>query len=180
MLPRYVTWKVKWKLLSHVWLFATPWTIQSIKFSRPEYWPGYPFPLPGDLPNPGIEPRSPLLQADSLPAEPPWKTKNTGVVGYPSSRGSSWPRNWTRVSSIAGRFFTNWAIREAQCSLKMPFKIWNITYSIVTCNLILVKYRLHGSPLCTFFRISGLFSNNAFLYPASNTYIHHTHVSSYI
>ena len=101
-------------------------------------------------------------------------------VGYPSSSGSSWPRNWIRVSCIAGGFFTNWAIREAQHSLEMPFKIWNITYSIVTCNLILVKYRLHGSPLCTFFRISGLFSNNAFLYPASNTYIHHTHVSSYI
>ena len=101
-------------------------------------------------------------------------------VGYPSSRGSSWPRNWTRVSCIAGGFFTNWAIREAQRSLEVPFKIWNITYPIITCNLILVKYRLHGSPLCTFFRISGLFSNNAFLYPASNIHIHHIHISSYI
>ena len=41
-----------------------------MEFSRPEYWSGYPFPSPGDLPNPGIEPRSPALQADSLPAEP--------------------------------------------------------------------------------------------------------------
>ena len=39
-------------------------------FSRPEYWRGKPFPSPGDLPNPGIEPRSPALQEDSLPAEP--------------------------------------------------------------------------------------------------------------
>ena len=39
-------------------------------FSRPEYWSGYPFPSPGDHPNPGIEPRSPALQADFLPAEP--------------------------------------------------------------------------------------------------------------
>ena len=38
-----------------------------------------PFPSPGDLPNPGIEPRSPALQAVSLPAEPPGKPKNTGV-----------------------------------------------------------------------------------------------------
>ena len=39
-------------------------------FSRPEYWSGEPFSSPGDLPNPGTEPRSPALQADSLPAEP--------------------------------------------------------------------------------------------------------------
>ena len=48
----------KWKLLSRVQLFATPWTIQSMEFSRPEYWSGEPFPSPGDLPNPGINPRS--------------------------------------------------------------------------------------------------------------------------
>ena len=40
------------------------------QFSRPEYWSGLPFPSPGDLPNPGIEPRSPTLQADSLLSEP--------------------------------------------------------------------------------------------------------------
>ena len=68
-----------WKSLSCVWLFVTPRTIQSMEFSRPEYWSGYPFPSPGDLPNPGIEPRSPTLQVDSLPAEPQGKPKNTGV-----------------------------------------------------------------------------------------------------
>ena len=67
------------KSLSRVRLFATLWTIQSMGFSRPEYWSGQPFPSPGALPNPGIEPRSPALQADSLPAEPPGKPKNTGV-----------------------------------------------------------------------------------------------------
>jgi len=61
--------------LSHVWLFATPWTIQSMEFSRPEYLNGQPFLSPGDLPNPG----SHTLQTDSLPAEPPGKLKNTGV-----------------------------------------------------------------------------------------------------
>ena len=52
-----------------------PWTIQSLEFSRPEYWSGYPFPSPGDLPNPGIEPGSPALQVYSLPAEPQGKPK---------------------------------------------------------------------------------------------------------
>ena len=64
---------LKWKSLSHVWLFATPWTIQSMEFSRPEYWSEWPFLSPGDIPNPGIEPRSSALQVDSLPAEPPGK-----------------------------------------------------------------------------------------------------------
>ena len=41
-----------------------------MEFPRPEYWSGWPFPSPGDLPNPEIKPRSPALQADSLPAEP--------------------------------------------------------------------------------------------------------------
>ena len=64
---------------SHVQLFVTPWIIQSMEFSRPEYWSGQPFPPPGDFPNPGIKSRSPELQTDSLPAEPQGKPKNTGV-----------------------------------------------------------------------------------------------------
>ena len=69
---------VKVKSLSHVRLFATPWTVAyqappSVGFSRQEYWSGWPFPSPGDLPNPGIEPGSPTLQADTLPSEPPGK-----------------------------------------------------------------------------------------------------------
>ena len=70
--------KVKVKLLSHVRLFVTPWTVAyqappSMGFSRHECWSGLPFPSPGDLPDPGIEPRSPALQADVLPSEPPGK-----------------------------------------------------------------------------------------------------------
>ena len=61
----------KVKLLSRVRFFATPWTVAhqappSIGFSRQEYWSGLPFPSPGDLPDPEIEPRSPALQADAL------------------------------------------------------------------------------------------------------------------
>ena len=59
-------------------IFVTAWTVAhkaplSMKFPRPEYWSGYLFPSPGDLPNPGIKPRSPALQADSLPSGPPGK-----------------------------------------------------------------------------------------------------------
>ena len=73
-------WKVKVKSLSCVWLLAIPWTAAyqappSMGFSRQEYWSVLPFPSPGDLPNPGIEPGSPALQADALPSEPPGKPK---------------------------------------------------------------------------------------------------------
>ena len=71
--------KWQWKSLSRVQLFVTPWTIQSMEFSRLEYWSELPFPSPGDLPNPGIESRSPALWADSLPAAPQGKPKNTKV-----------------------------------------------------------------------------------------------------
>ena len=70
--------KVKVKSLSHVWLFATSWTVAhqvplSMEFFRQEYWSGLPFPSPGYLSNSGIEPGSSVLQADALPSEPPWK-----------------------------------------------------------------------------------------------------------
>ena len=65
-------------LVSHVSLFTTPWTVAhqaplSMGFSRQEHWSGLPFPPAGDLSNPGIEPRSPPLLADSLSSEPPGK-----------------------------------------------------------------------------------------------------------
>ena len=49
-------------------------------FPRQEYWSGLPFPSPGDLPNPGIEPGSPALQTDSLPSEPPGKPTMTYII----------------------------------------------------------------------------------------------------
>ena len=66
------------KSLSRVQLFATLWTVArqaplSMGFSRQECWSGLPFPSPGDLPDPGIEPGSSALQADALPSEPPGK-----------------------------------------------------------------------------------------------------------
>ena len=125
----------------------------SMKLSRREYWNGLPFPSPGDLPDPGIEPQSPALQADSLLSEPPGKPRFVGAaaaaaakslqscltmcnpidssppgstirgilqartlewVAISFSRRSSWPRDWTPVSCITGRFFTIWVTREIQ------------------------------------------------------------------
>ena len=77
-------------------------------FSRPGYRSGQPIPSPGDLPNPGIEPRFPALLVDSLPAGPQGKLKNTGM-------GSLSPSPWDLPDpgikpgfpAFAGRFFTN-------------------------------------------------------------------------
>ena len=51
-----------------------------MEFFRQEYWSGLPFPSPGDLPNPGIKPESPALQADSLPSEPPDKGVKLSII----------------------------------------------------------------------------------------------------
>jgi len=72
---------VKVKLLSRVRLFATLWTVAyqafpSMGFSRQEYWSGLPFPSPGNLPDPRIEPRSPALETHALTSEPPGKPHN--------------------------------------------------------------------------------------------------------
>ena len=68
-------------------LFATPWTVAyqappSMGFSRQDYWSGVPLPSPGDLPDPGIGPRSPALQADALPSEPPGKSTKKASPNY--------------------------------------------------------------------------------------------------
>ena len=78
-----------------------------MEFSRLEYWSGQPFPSPGDLPNPGIKPRSPALQVDSLPAKPPGKPKNTGVGGLSLLQGIFQTQESNRVFHIANRFFTS-------------------------------------------------------------------------
>ena len=84
------------KSLSPVRLFVTPWTVayqapSSMGFSRQGYWSGLPFPSPGDLPNQGIEPGSPTLQADALPSEPPGKPNaeaEAPILWPPDVKGS--------------------------------------------------------------------------------------------
>ena len=82
-------WK-KVKSLSSVQLFVTLWTVahqapMSMGFSRQEYWSGLPFPSPGDLPNPGIEPRSPALQADALSSESPDSILKSRDIIFPTN-----------------------------------------------------------------------------------------------
>ena len=93
-LPLMKTWEPGWtkvKSLSRVQLFATPGAHQappSVGFSRQENWSGLPFTSPGDLPDPGIEPGFPALQADALPSEPPGKTQRTRVLRYKTGMGT--------------------------------------------------------------------------------------------
>ena len=77
--PSWLGSIVKVKVTQSYLSLVTPWTVQSMEFSRPEYYSRWPFPSPGYLPNPGIEPRSSTLQVDSLKAEPQRKPKNTRV-----------------------------------------------------------------------------------------------------
>ena len=78
-----------------------------MEFSRPDYWSGSPFPSPGDLPNPGMEPMSPALKADSLPAEPQGKPKHIGVGSLSLLQGILLTQELNRVSCTAGEFFTS-------------------------------------------------------------------------
>jgi len=87
------------QLLNLVRLFAALWTVAhqaplSLGLSRQEYWSGLPFPPPGDLPNPGIKPKSLALQADSLPSEPPGKPQipdqRVGVRNFHTFFFSKW------------------------------------------------------------------------------------------
>ena len=125
----------KWKSLSCVQLFATPQTVAhqaplTTEFSRPEYWSGWLFPSPGDLPNPGIKPSSPMLQMDSLPSEPPGKPKNSGVgslsllqriVPTQESNQSLLHCRWIRYHLSYQRSPTSWRYRIKSLSLAYLF-----------------------------------------------------------
>ena len=71
-----------------------------MEFSRSEYWSGYPFPSPGDLLNPGIEPKSPTLQADSLPAEPQGKPKTISSGMNLPDPGIEWGSPTLKAGSL--------------------------------------------------------------------------------
>ena len=96
-------------LLSLVQLFVTPWTVacQAARllcpwgFSKQKYWSGLPCPPPGDLPNPGIEPRSPALQADSLPSEPPGKPRQY-IITYKQKHKIKIMNNFKTLRKIHG------------------------------------------------------------------------------
>ena len=89
---------------------ATPWTVASkvplfTGLSRQEYWSGLPFPSPGDLPDPRIEPMSPELQADSLPTE---------LGGKPAACDICSPiRNLTQAPTLGAQSLHHWTLRES-------------------------------------------------------------------
>ena len=93
--------------LSCVQLFEAPWTVArraplSMEFLRQEDWSGLPFPSPGDLPNPGIEPKSPALWVDSLPAELPGKPNlkiKQGVKTFFKQRFFFYSKSCSRLKS---------------------------------------------------------------------------------
>ena len=113
--------------LSRVWLFSTPWSVAyqappSMGFSRQEYWSGLPFPSPEDLPNPGIKPGSPALQADALPSEPPRK---------PYMQSTLWETIWaTKEALYAEYIMRNAGLEEAQVGIKIAGRnINNLRYA---------------------------------------------------
>ena len=111
------------KSLTHVWLFATPWAIQSMEFSRPEYWSGWPFPSPGDLPNPGIKHTSPALQVDSLPAELPGES-----WWCQAHMDSNWAQTFT--TSLLNLFQPQFSLSLCLLSWVAETTMWDIVYRV--------------------------------------------------
>ena len=120
------------KLLSHVQLFVTPWTIAhqappSMEFSKQEYWSGLAFPPPGDLPNPGIKPGSPALRADALiselPGNPIWESYNPkwGFLGGSDGKESACNARGQGLIPGSGRYPGEWNSNPLQYSCPENF-----------------------------------------------------------
>ena len=106
--------------------FFTSWATREAQ----EYWSGSPIPSPVDLSDPGIEPGSPILQSDSLLAEPQGKAKNTGVGSLSLLQQIFLTQDRTQVFCIASGFFTNWSRRTIQKMVLMTqitMIVWSLT-----------------------------------------------------
>ena len=135
------------KSLSHVRLFVTSWTVAyqappSMEFSKQEYWSGLPFPSPGDLPKPGMEPGSSTLQADALPSEPPGKPHKVKAMVFP----------------VVMYGCESWTIKKAEHQRIDAFKLWcwrrllRVPWTARRSNLSILKeinfeYSLEGLKL---------------------------------
>ena len=124
------------KSLSRVRLFASPWTVAyqaspSMGFSRHGCWHGLPFPSTGDFPDPGIEPRSPTLQAGALPSEPPGKSscsKNC-VPGMWNHKWRGQSVEWHASFQLFGDWCPNSHILQVQLFiLHFTFLYLNLSY----------------------------------------------------
>ena len=148
---------VKWKLLSHVRLFATH-GLEPTRLFCPWNSPGkntgmgsLSF-LQGIFPTQGSNLGLPQCRWILYHLSHQGSLRMLGWVAYHFSRGSSWPRNWPGVSWITGRLFTNWATREAQshkyyCSFNdfFPARIWAWLVNSRCSNLMI--FSLLGSEL---------------------------------
>ena len=128
--------KVKVKSVSRVRLFATWWTVASqappsMGFSRQEYWSeeywsGLPFPSPGNLPDPGIEPGSPASQADALPSQPPGEP----ILGLPKLRLYS--------LCLGGEFRHHW---YHLCEADNFYKLQNVSELLFSPEILLERLK---------------------------------------
>ena len=100
-------------------------------FSRQEYWSGLPCPPPGDLPNPGIKPRSPRLQADSLPSEPPGKPKNTGVGNLSLLQG-----NFPTQESNWGLLHCRRILYHMSCQVSLIVSFYSLFFNFLFCSVL--------------------------------------------
>ena len=107
-----ITEKWKWKSFSHVWLFVNPWSIQSLDSPGKNTGVGSFSLLQEIFPTQGANTGLPHCRRILHQLNPKGSPRILEWVNYPFSRESSQPRNQTRVSCIAGRLYTNWAIRE--------------------------------------------------------------------
>ena len=127
-------------------VLCDPWTVVRqaplpMEFSRQEYWRGLPFPSPGDLPNPGIKPRSPALQADSLPFEPAGKPnsrkaptflKGNQYIGIDHTGDASWLlwlfiqvyEDFSTVSRVFSHRYSSSSLRFSSVFLSLDFQIF--------------------------------------------------------
>ena len=147
--------------------FVTPWTVAclvslSMGFSRQEYWSGVPFPSPRDLLNPGIEPRSPALQAGALTSEPPgkhsiWDECNYVVFVHSLALSFFGIRKKTYIFQSFGHcwvFHVCWHIEYSACTAS-SFSIWNNSTGISSSPLSLFIVMLPKGHLTSHPRISG-------------------------
>ena len=135
---------VKWvNSLNRAQFFVTPWIIDyqaplSMEFSRQEHWSGLPFPSPEDLPDPGIEPRSPTLQADALTSAPP------GNVGCHFLLQRIFPAQGCNlllsgIFCLGRQILDQGATWEALTTTQMPINWWLDSQNVVhLCNSILL------------------------------------------
>ena len=142
--------------LSHVWLFAIPWTVAlqaplSMGFSRQEYRSRLPFPSPGALPDPGIEPGSPTLQADFFTTEPPGKQKCL-LITYLTYCNPFWEPTWVTHMLMSVWYEIDWqgpfqgSNRHPNHCIFLPFFPWASAtihmhfHSSLSCIVLIILF----------------------------------------